>query len=54
MPICEECKNDVTRRVTYRRGETERKVCQKCSEDLSSKAFMMLCDYIMGRDNNGK
>jgi transcription initiation factor IIE alpha subunit len=49
MTICEECKQNVPRRVTFRRADTEKKVCPKCAEDLSQKDFMILCDYIMGK-----
>ena len=47
MPICDECKKDVPRRDTFRRGDIDRKVCQKCSEELSAKDFAILCDCIM-------
>lgn len=49
MPICEECKKEVSRRVTFRRGNTDRKVCKECSDVLSAKDFQILCECIMGK-----
>lgn len=50
MSICEECKKEVTRRVTYTRADTKKKVCKECSEKLSTEDYLSLCDIIM----NGK
>lgn len=45
MPICEECKKEVTRRQTWR----ERKVCPACAEKLQGDEYSAWCDIIMSK-----
>lgn len=47
MPICEECKKEVARRVTYRRADECKKVCKECEEKLSTESYVALCNCIM-------
>lgn len=49
MPICEECKKEVSCRVTYTCAAIKKHVCKECSEKLSTEDYLAWCDIIMNR-----
>ena len=52
MPICQECKNECSRRKTFKSPGVKKKVCKACYKDMSYKDYSDLASLIMKRSKS--